>query len=197
MGKRLTVKQAAFVGFYLGDAKGNATKAAILAGYSKKTAGSIGDENLKKPAISAAIAKRRAAIEKKLEISQERIAGELALLGFANMLDYIRVTDRGEPFVDLSELTREQAAAVAEATVDDYVDGRGEDARDVRRVRIKLADKRQALMDLAKLLGLIVPSKHELTGAGGGPIVTSPIDMSKLSTATLRAIKRDLAKASS
>lgn len=47
----LTYKQQLFVDYYAG----NATEAAIQAGYSKKSAGLIGAENLKKPAIAAAI----------------------------------------------------------------------------------------------------------------------------------------------
>ncbi|MBP5144120.1 terminase small subunit, partial [Pseudomonas chlororaphis] len=43
----LTQKQRLFVDEYLIDL--NATQAAIRAGYSKRTAGQIGDENLKKP----------------------------------------------------------------------------------------------------------------------------------------------------
>ena len=192
---RLTVKQAAFVGFYLGTAKGNATRAAELAGYSENTAAAIGFENLRKPKIAAAIGRRQAAIAEKLAITQERIARELELLGFSNKLDYLRISGRGEPFVDLSELSREQAAALSEATIEDYVEGRGDDARDVRRVKIKLSDKRHALTSLARLLGLEEPKRTELTGKDGGPIVTSSIDVSKLSTATLRGIKRDLAAA--
>lgn len=49
----LTPKQAAFVREYLIDL--NATQAAIRAGYSKKTARSVGHENLTKPDIEAAI----------------------------------------------------------------------------------------------------------------------------------------------
>lgn len=49
----LTGKQQRFVDEYLVDL--NATQAAIRAGYSEKTAGSIGEENLKKPDIAAAI----------------------------------------------------------------------------------------------------------------------------------------------
>ncbi|MEA5003845.1 MAG: terminase small subunit [Christensenella sp.] len=47
MEHRLTQKQKAFCEEYLIDL--NATQAAIRAGYSAKTAGVIGDENLKKP----------------------------------------------------------------------------------------------------------------------------------------------------
>lgn len=44
---RLSYKQKRFIDFY----KGNATEAALEAGYSSKTAYSIGQENLKKPEI--------------------------------------------------------------------------------------------------------------------------------------------------
>ena len=46
---QLTAKQERFVQEYLVDL--NATQAAIRAGYSRKTAYSIGEENLKKPDI--------------------------------------------------------------------------------------------------------------------------------------------------
>ena len=46
----LTAKQQLFVDEFLIDL--NATQAAIRAGYSEKTAGQIGDENLKKPQIA-------------------------------------------------------------------------------------------------------------------------------------------------
>lgn len=51
---KLTAKQDAFVKAYLLNG-GNATQAAIKAGYSKKTANEIGAENLTKPSIKAAI----------------------------------------------------------------------------------------------------------------------------------------------
>lgn len=56
--KKLTFKQQRFVLSYVGASKGNATKAAVAAGYSEKTASSIGQENLTKPAIAAAISER-------------------------------------------------------------------------------------------------------------------------------------------
>lgn len=53
----LTEKQRRFVEAYMGEAAGNATEAAALAGYvgDRNTVSSVGVENLRKPAIRAAI----------------------------------------------------------------------------------------------------------------------------------------------
>lgn len=59
----LTLKQKEFADYYLEC--GNATEAAKRAGYSEKTAGIIGFENLKKPNISAYINERLAEIDSK------------------------------------------------------------------------------------------------------------------------------------
>lgn len=103
------------------------------------------------------------------EVNVARILEELSKLGFANMQDYMRVGLDGDPTLDFSKLTRDQAAALVEVTVEDFTDGRGDNARDVRRVKFKLADKRAALVDMGKHLGMFV-DKHEHTGEGGGPI---------------------------
>lgn len=58
----LTLLQQKFADLYI--KLGNATQAAKNAGYSEKTAYSIGNENLKKPEIKAYIAERLAQIEK-------------------------------------------------------------------------------------------------------------------------------------
>lgn len=69
---KLTLKQKRFADEYI--ISGNKTQAAIKAGYSKKTAGVIGDENLKKPYIAEYI-------EKKLdEIDSEKIADQKEVL---------------------------------------------------------------------------------------------------------------------
>lgn len=52
----MTPKQQAFCDYYI--ASGNATEAAEKAGYSKKTAYSIGSENLNKPEIQSYIRER-------------------------------------------------------------------------------------------------------------------------------------------
>jgi len=107
-------------------------------------------------------------------ITKARVLEEYAKLGFANMLDYMRVGHDGDPVLDFSALTRDQAAALVEVTVEDFKDGRGEDARDVRRVKFKLGDKKGALDSIAKHLGMFI-EKHEHTGKDGGPIETAEV----------------------
>ncbi len=157
----LTPKQGRFVAEYLIDL--NATQAAIRAGYSEKTAQQQGSRLLLNVLVQEAIAKGREKTAAKLEITKERIVEELAKIGFSNMLDYMRAGTDGDPYLDFSNLTREQAAALAEVTVEDFKDGRGEDARDVRRIKFKLHDKKGALVDMAKMLGFMV-EKHEHSG---------------------------------
>lgn len=79
---KLTLKQKAFADYYIET--GNATESAIRAGYSKKTARVIGQENLTKPAI-------KAYIELKLEeIENKRIAKA------EEVLQYLTKVMRGE-----------------------------------------------------------------------------------------------------
>jgi len=68
---QLTPKQRTFVNEYLVDL--NATQAAIRAGYSKKTAGQIGDENLRKPQIAKAIQESMSQRAERTEISSELV----------------------------------------------------------------------------------------------------------------------------
>lgn len=74
MKRKLSSKQKLFVDEYL--ACGNATKAAIKAGYSPKTAKSIGAENLTKPYIKSSIEARMK------EIESHKIADATEILEF-------------------------------------------------------------------------------------------------------------------
>lgn len=71
----LSDKQKAFVQEFQVDRNG--TQAAIRAGYSKKTAYSIANENLKKPEIAAAIAKAQAAAQERTEITTDFVIAGL------------------------------------------------------------------------------------------------------------------------
>jgi phage terminase small subunit len=71
----MTQKQQRFVQEYCVDV--NATQAAIRAGYSARSAGSIGAENLTKPEIASAISAVLARTAAKLELSKEWVLREL------------------------------------------------------------------------------------------------------------------------
>ena len=150
----LNDRQRTIVQDYLIDL--NAPQAAIRAGYSPKTAKSQGQRLLTNVDVASAVQAAQDARAKRTEITADSVLKELAKLGFANMQDYIRTTDDGDAFVDLSELDRDQAAAISEVTSEDYLEGRGEDARQIRRTKIKLSDKRAALVDIGKHLGMFI-----------------------------------------
>ncbi len=71
----LTPKQQLFVAEYLVDL--NATQAAVRAGYSKKTAYSVGHENLKKPEVAAAIQEAMQARSERIKADQDWIVERL------------------------------------------------------------------------------------------------------------------------
>lgn len=73
--RKLTEKEKLFVKEYLVDL--NATQAAIRAGYSPKTAYSIGWENLKKPEIQERIQEEIKKRSKKVEVSVEYVLAHL------------------------------------------------------------------------------------------------------------------------
>lgn len=60
MAKELTDKESRFVTAFLGEANGNAAKAAELAGYGKTSAKVTGSRLLKKPKVQAALVSLRA-----------------------------------------------------------------------------------------------------------------------------------------
>lgn len=89
----MTLKQQLFVQEYLIDL--NATQAAIRAGYSAKTAKSIGQRLLTFVDVDKAIQKAFKEREQRTEITQDRILKELSLIAFSDMQDYIVINDDG------------------------------------------------------------------------------------------------------
>lgn len=84
----LTPKQARFVDEYLIDL--NATQAAIKAGFSEKTAYSLGQRLLKNVEVRAAISARQAARAERTEITQDRVLQELWAIATADPNELIQ-----------------------------------------------------------------------------------------------------------
>jgi phage terminase small subunit len=133
----------------------NATEAALKAGYSRKTARQQGSRLLTFVDIQDALAEVQAEDAERCRVEADRIIGELATLAFVNMDDYMRIGQDGEPFVDLSATTRAQKAGLLAFKHKEYKEGRGEDARDICEVEIRLIPaKFNALIKLGEHIGL-------------------------------------------
>lgn len=91
--KRLTLKQQRFVDEYI--ISGNATQAAIKAGYSKKTANRIATENLSKPVIKTAIDKRNAEIQSEKTMDMQEVMELLASIARGETTEET-VTNKGD-----------------------------------------------------------------------------------------------------
>ena len=149
---RITPKQMRFVDEYLVDL--NATQAAIRAGYSTKTAAFIGAQNLKKLQIAEEISRRQKDLQRRTEVTQERVLRELARVAFADAADYVqvetRIINRGEVKVPIelvvhketAELSADQRAAIASIK------------QGAHGVEVKLHDKIKALELLGRHIGM-------------------------------------------
>lgn len=166
----LTPLTQRFIAEYLAAPDQNAEAAMLRAGYKGKHARQYAYHALQRAEVMAEIQRKLAPTLKRLEITKERVLEELAKIGFANMQDYIAISGDGTSFdVDFSKLTREQAAAIQEITVD-ATGGVGDgERRQVLRTRFKLAEKRGALELMGKYLKLFT-DKVESSGPDGGPI---------------------------
>jgi phage terminase small subunit len=152
--------------------KGNSGRAAYrAAGYdgTGAVADAAASRLLRNVKVAARVAELKEQAAKGAVMTAREVLEELSKLGRANMADYMKIGPDGDPVLNFAELSRDQAAALVEVTVEDFLDGRGEDAREVRKVKFKLADKRGALNLLGKHLGLF-RDRVEHTGKDGGPM---------------------------
>lgn len=159
----LNDKQAAFVREYL--LSGNATQAAVRAGYSASTAKQQGSRLLTNADVQAAIAKGRVKVieraEAKFDLTLDRLLAEYQRIAMTGMSRFTHIDPDGTPRIDLSDCTPEDLDLLAEVTVEEFTTGRGEDAREVRRVKIKPLDRLNAMEKLGKHLGMADKAGNE------------------------------------
>jgi phage terminase small subunit len=181
----LTARQRSFVREYLIDL--NATQAAMRAGYSEKTAYASGAENLKKPQIANAIEAAMKIRADRTDITADRVLKELAKIGFADIRKAIKwqgtlVTEEDNPdggdtltiknvvtnnvqLVSSEEIDDETAAAISE--ISQNTNG---------GIKLKLHDKRAALVDIGKHLGMFVDRVDQRTTHEAGDSIKALMD---------------------
>ena len=150
---KLTPKQMRFVDEWLIDFNGK--QAAIRAGYSAKTAEATAARLLRNVKVQAEIARRQKDLQKRTEISQDRVVKELARVAFADATDYAQVETRivekddgtevsyqTVTLKNTAELSPEQRAAIAGIK------------QGANGIEVKLCDKLKALELLGRHIGM-------------------------------------------
>lgn len=165
----LTPKQRIFTYEYLRDF--NATRSAIAAGYSKKTAYQIGFALLKKVEIQNIIRQHKESMIDEVGLNAQRVLMEYMKIAFADITDYVEFGQKeedvlgleGEPIFD-SETgeTKKYRYNYVSFKNSDEIDGtlvsevkQGKDG-----VSVKLHDKTKALDVLTKYMDLL-PDNHK------------------------------------
>jgi len=139
------------------------------------------------PNVAQRIAQLQREAAERNEITVDRVAQELAKIAFANMADFMTVTEDGLAYIDLKNITRDQAAAIAELTSETYDENdpeasEGKAKRRVKKTRLKLSDKQGGLEKLGRHLGMFKDGL-EISGKNGKPIEVNDMNA-----------KRDLAR---
>lgn len=156
----MTAKEKRFCEEYLIDL--NATQAAIRAGYSVKSAKSIGCENLTKPDLCARIEKLKAERSRRIGITADRVLEELAKIGFVKATDVIN----GSTGEVRENAAPEDLACISSIKVKVIPT---EDGNIIER-EVKLVDKNKSLELLGKHIGLFTDNV-KLTGEMGVTII--------------------------
>lgn len=180
-GRVMTEMEVAFCQEYVRNGYAQ-DSAALKAGYSEKFA--------KKKAYTV-VERCKAYIDqlqektlKRIGISPKAVKNEIGALAFSNLQDYL-MEDPERPgqfrFKPPSQLTREQMAAIK--TFGFEVTAKGIE------YKYTFHDKRQSLMDLARVLGM-VDSKMNMMLLQAENMSVNNYDLSKLPTADLEEIEK-------
>ena len=150
--------------YFTAEVNFNRTEACRRAGY--RHPGPQAYRVFSRPAVVAEVERRRAKLAEDFKIGPAEILNEISKIAFFNMADYGTIDKDGFFRINLTDVTREQMAAIGEFTIESHVEGKGKDAHVVRKIKFKPMDKMAALEKLARHLGLF-DDKLNVTVNGG------------------------------
>ena len=157
----LTEKQKIFCREYIFD--WNATRAAIAAGYSEKTATLIGCENLTKPNIQTYIKSIQNNLEEVAGISRLKVLQEYQKIAFSSIA---HLHNTWVDLKDFDSLTDEQKACIESIQtkkITRKVAGvQNNTTEETEYVLIKLFSKEKALENICKMLGYNETEKRDM-----------------------------------
>ena len=152
MKKELTIRQRLFVAEYIVDQNG--TQAAIRAGYTDNEAAAAvhATRLLRKAKIRNEIDLRIGKLEKKCEITAEKVLKRLWRLANADLAQFY---DQNGNLKNVHDIPKAHRYALMGIEIDEIWDGYGQDRTQTGETKkVKLADKIRALELLGKYLKL-------------------------------------------
>ena len=162
---KLTDKQERFCYEYVLHL--NATKAAINAGYSEKTAYSIGFENLTKPEIQERIRRMQDNLSETAELSALRVIKEHEKIAFTSIAHLHRTWITRTDFESLTDDQKSAIKSISTKVVKSNIGSSDEpEIADVEYVKIELFDKQKSLDAINQMLGYNAPTETNISGDG-------------------------------
>lgn len=165
-----TPKEKLFCYSYFNN-NGNGTNAAIDAGYSPKSAKVTASRLLTKANIQKLLTKLHAALEDKAVITKERIANELAKVGFFDIRKAYTESGTLKSILDMPEGAASVITGIKVSEEYEHKDGEKIKASG-QIVELKLNSKIAALAELNKMFGYNAPTKIANTDPEGNPVKT-------------------------
>ena len=182
----LNAKQERFVAEYV--ANPNASEAARRAGYSQKTAYSIGQRLLKHVEVKAAIDAGLQQLHSRIELSAERTRQEIARVAYGDIRKLVDDAGNLRPLQDLDDHTAATVASVEVRTERDPED----ESKVTTVTKVKTWDKMRAL-DMAGRYHGMFKDRIEHTGKDGGPVeVVSDLEMGRWIAKYMEAARLEL-----
>jgi len=159
--KKLTPKRVKFCAEYVYD--WNASRAARDAGYSEKTAYSIGSELLKIPEIKEYIALIRNDLEELAGVSKLKNLSVLAKVAYSN--DISELHDTWIDLKDYEALSDKDKAGIKsiDRRVTKRKEGINDDEVEVEQIKIECFDRRLYIETINKMMGYDAPEEKVVT----------------------------------
>jgi phage terminase small subunit len=162
MSHLLDPRHEAFCQAYVrGPHSGNATASYRAAGYRPDTGNAA--RLAGRPQIRRRIeelmkedAEARRAAERTQEVARTHVLGAMKKVGFANFGDFLSLDEETGARFDLSRLAGDSSAGIRDLKLEFFPTRSGELPR-IKKARLQLSDKRSALADLARCLGMFTP----------------------------------------
>ena len=153
--KPLSEKYIRTIEFYFENGF-NKQEAMLSAGWAEVTAKTDTTRFFTREDVKEEIARRQAKLAKKHELTTDWIITRLKRISNASeaLTKFKKVDEDGNLYWDFTGATQEDLKVISEFITESYKDGRGKNAKIVRKFKLKARDEKGALDSLARIKGM-------------------------------------------